>query len=248
MAKLEWDQVGTKRYEMGVGHGVLYVKDGDEYLPGVPWNGLTGIDCDDDDRDITPLYSGNVKAAFAIDSGGCSGSISAYTYPDEFERCIGSERILPGLFLQQQGHTPFGLSYRSFVGDDVRGQESAFKIHLLYGITVTKVSTSRTTLSDSPEALEFSWDFETTPQAADGYEYYSELVFDSRDFDDEFMKQLCDILYGTEDTEPRFPSLDEIIGLFTVVDRSTPPEYEGYPYEHLYPSQDIYPKTRPQEG
>lgn len=238
MAKIVWDQTGERRYEAGVDHGVLYIEENGEYISGVPWNGLTSVDCNDDDRDITPLYSGNTKAAFAIDNGGCTGSINAYTYPDEFERCIGSERVLPGLFMQQQGHTPFGLCYRTFIGNDTDGQEHAFKIHLLYGLVVTKVSVSRPTINDSAEAIEFSWDYESIPRLADGYNSYSELIFDSREFDSEFMDQLLDILYGTEETAPRLPSFDELVDLFTVIDTSIPPEYEGYPYEYLYPTAD----------
>ena len=244
MAKIVWDQTGERRYEAGVDHGVLYIEENGEYISGVPWNGLTSVDCSDDDRDITPLYSGNTKAAFAIDNGGCTGSINAYTYPDEFERCIGSERVLPGLFMQQQEHIPFGLCYRTFIGNDTDGQEHAFKIHLLYGLVVTKVSVSRPTINDSAEAIEFSWDYESIPRLADGYNSYSELIFDSREFDSEFMDQLLDILYGTEETAPRLPSFDELVDLFTVIDTSIPPEYEGYPYEYLYPSADLYPHKR----
>ena len=243
MSRIEWDQVGSRTYEAGVNHGVLYTDYSGTFTNGVAWNGLTGIDCEDDDRESTPLYSGDIKAGLLFDSGGCSGTINAYTYPEEFESCIGSEEVLPGLYMQQQNHPAFGLSYRTNVGNDTAGLEHAYRLHLIYGAVVTSNSISRSTINDSAEALEFSWDFEAMPQEAGDYSPFSELIFDSRKFNSDFMDQLCDILYGTDETPARLPSISELVELFTVIDTSIPPEYEGYPYEYLYPSQDTYPQS-----
>lgn len=239
MSKIEWDQTGMKTYESGVDHGVLYTDYAGSFESGVPWNGLTSIDCEDDDREATALYSGDVKADFLIDAGGCSGTINAFTYPEEFEACIGSEEVLPGIFIQQQSHPKFGMSYRTFVGNDTDGQEHAYKLHLIYGAVITSNSTSRSTVNDSPEALEFSWEFETTPQENADYTF-SELIFDSRKFTSESLAQLETILYGSDDADARLPTLDELIDLFAV-EEPIPAEWDGYPHDRMYPSTTSYP-------
>ena len=40
MATLEWDEVGERKYQTGIDHGVLYLNDGTV----VPWNGLRGME------------------------------------------------------------------------------------------------------------------------------------------------------------------------------------------------------------
>ena len=47
------------------------------------------------------------------------------------------------------------------------------------------------------------------------------------------MDQLEDILYGTEDTPARMPTLAELIELF-YVEEPPPADWEGYPHDDLY--------------
>lgn len=247
MYKMVWDQVGSRKYEIGVDRGVLYADTPDGFTNGVPWNGLISVDTDSGDSDMTPLYSGDVLIDFVSSYDELSGTIGAYTYPEEFEPCLGSVEVLSGIFLHQQDKTRFGLSYRSMIGNDVNG-ELGYKLHLIYNCELSNNSRSRSTVNDSLELEELNFDFKAIPEVSDEYEPYSEIVIDSTKFSSEFMEQLEDILYGTEETEARLPDLDELVELFTVIDTSIPSEYEGYPYLYLYPSQNIYPQTRPQEG
>jgi hypothetical protein len=42
MTQVQWDQVGERRFETGVDHGVLYIPNSSgEYEEGFAWNGLT---------------------------------------------------------------------------------------------------------------------------------------------------------------------------------------------------------------
>lgn len=238
--RIDWDQEGTRRYEVGVDHGVLYQDFGGEFRGGVPWNGLTNVDGEDNGHENTPLYHGDVKSGSLFTYGEYGGSISAYTYPDEFEPCIGSIEAVPGIFTQQQKRAHFGLCYRSFIGNDTLGQEYGYKLHLIYDAEVTGCSTSRSTINDSPEAIEFEWEFEAIPQVSADFDPYSEIIIDSTRFSPEFMSQLEDILYGTENESPRLPTLDELINLF-YVEEPLPPDWEGYPNDRIYPSGDLYP-------
>lgn len=246
MGKIAWDQNGSKKYEMGVDHGVLYQDIGTGFSNGVPWNGLTAVDTDDGEDLTTPMYAGDVKIDIFSGYNDVEGSISAYTYPDEFEPCLGGIEVVQGIYVKHQARSRFGLSYRSWIGNDTKGQEYGYKIHLLYNCEIPNPSVSRPTINDSPEPVEFSWDFECVPMVPedDSYDPYAEIVIDSTKFSPESMVQLEEILYGSETEAPRLPTLDELIELFQVVDTTIPPEYVGYPYENLYPSTTVYPAAQ----
>lgn len=242
MSKLVWDDMSERAYETGVDHGVLYKWSGNEFIDGVAWNGLTNVDSDSEGFDVTPLYSGDVKSDIVSTDETRSGNISAYTYPEEFEPMIGSAEVIPGLRVQnQRDRSRFGLCYRNSVGNGLESQ-AGYKIHLIYNAYVEGVSTSRSTISDSLEAVEFSWDFSCIPLISDDYDPYAEVVIDSRKFNEEFMSQLLDILYGTDEATPRMPTLDELVDLFYATE-PVPEEWDGYPYETLLPSSDLYPKS-----
>ena len=240
MNSIVWDQVGSRKYEVGVDRGVLYEYTPDGFTNGVAWNGLVSVDTDSGDSDVTPLYSGDVLIDLVSSYDEVSGTITAYTYPDEFEPCVGSMEIISGIFLQQQDKTRFGLCYRSGIGNDIN-EEAGYRLHLIYNCELSNNSRSRSTINDSLELEELEFEFKTIPAVSDEYDPYSEIVIDSTKFSSEFMEQLEAILYGTDEEPPRLPDLDELIELFEVIDTSIPPEYEGYPYTFLFPSEDVYP-------
>lgn len=240
MNRIVWDQVGSRKYEVGVDRGVLYEYTPDGFTNGVAWNGLVSVDTDSGDSDVTPLYSGDVLIDLVSSYDEVSGTITAYTYPDEFEPCVGSMEIISGIFLQQQDKTRFGLCYRSGIGNDIN-EEAGYRLHLIYNCELSNNSRSRSTINDSLELEELEFEFKTIPAVSDAYDPYSEIIIDSTKFSSEFMEQLEDILYGTDEDPPRLPDLDELIELFEVIDTSIPPEYEGYPYTFLFPAEDLYP-------
>ena len=240
MPKIVWDAAGEKKYEVGVDRGVLYQEVAGTFVSGVAWNGLIEVEGESEGEDATPLYTGDVKADNLAGYDEYSGTITAYTYPDEFESCIGSTQAVPGIFAQQQRKTRFGLCYRTLIGNDSQGQEHGYKLHLIYNAEITGNSITRNTINDSTEAVEFAWDFSTIPMVVDDYNPYSEIIIDSTKFNSEFMTELENILYGTEEEAPRLPELEELIELF-YVEEPIPPEWIGYPYERLYPSNDLYP-------
>lgn len=239
MSRITWDQVGSRKYEMGVDRGVLYEDTPDGFANGVPWNGLVSVDTDSSDSGITPLYSGDVVIDLVSSYDEVSGTITAYTYPDEFEPCLGSVEVISGIFLQQQDKSRFGLCYRSGIGNDIRN-EAGYKLHLIYNCELSSNSRSRSTINDSLELDELAFDFDTIPTITGDYAPYSEIIIDSTKFNSEFMAQLEDILYGTEEDPPRLPSFEELYDLF-YVEEPPPADWEGYPHDRVYPSPDMYP-------
>lgn len=171
MAKLIWDAMGEHKFETGVNHGVLYLavlnsETGKySYPAGVAWNGLTSVSETPDGGDAEDFYADNIKYLSLRGVENLNGTINAYTYPDEFMQCDGSAVFasMDGVYLRQQIRKMFGLSYTTLIGNDVT-PEAAYMYHLIYGATVSPSDREYSTVSDSPEPIEFSWDYTTTPE------------------------------------------------------------------------------------
>lgn len=235
---LVWDQVGERRYETGVDKGVLYpVADDGAYDDGVAWNGLESVTETPTGADATKTYADNIPYLNLISQELLGGTIAAYTYPDEWAECDGSASPTPGVRVGQQRRRPFGMCYRTRVGNDVEGPDFGYKLHLLYGATASVSERAYTTINDTPEALTFSWPFTTIPVAfADegnaGLKPTSMLTIDSTKEDLDNIAALEAILYGDDETEARLPSPDEVLALFagtaTEVNLSTPANQPTY--------------------
>lgn len=197
---LAWDQVGEKFYEAGVDRGVLYVHDGTKYTDGVVWNGLTSVTKSPEGAESNKQYADNIAYLNLISAEECKGTIEAFTYPEEFEMCDGSRQVAKGAYVGQQSRSTFGFCYRSKIGNDVAGQDLAYKLHIIYGATAKPSERQSQTINDSPEATTFSWEFDTipTPVAAAGVKPTATLVIDSRKTDAGKLAQLEAKLYGTK--------------------------------------------------
>lgn len=214
MAKLVWDKTGERFYETGVKNGVLYpVATGGTYPNGVAWNGLTAITESPSGAEASPLYADDTKYLNLYSVEEFGATVEAYTYPDEFAECDGSAEIAPGVKAGQQKRKSFGLSYRTVMGNDTETNNYGYKLHLIYGAMAAPSQKAYATVNDSPEAITFSWELTTTPVAVAGFEPTSCITIDSTKADPAKMKDLEDILYGTEDEEPRLPLPDEIAQL-----------------------------------
>lgn len=223
--KIAWDEAGKKYYETGVDRGVLYLVDTDgDYPKGVAWNGLTTVTESPSGADSTPLYADNIKYLNLTAAEEFGATIEAYTYPDEFGACDGSEEPTPGVSFGQQGRTQFGLVYRTNVGNDLEGSDFGYKLHLIYGAKAAPSQRAYATINDSPSAITFSWAITTTPVTAEGYKPTSAITIDSTKVDAAKLAALETILYGVKaETTPqvvtavegRLPLPAEIITLMT---------------------------------
>lgn len=219
--KLVWDEDGKKFYEYGVDHGVLYVKEENEYPQGVVWNGLTNVTESPEGAEPTDLWADNIKYGTMMSAEKLNISISAYTYPDEFMECDGAVEVIPGATVQQQNRKTFGISYRTAISD---GNKEGYKLHLVWGCLASPSEKSRDTVNDSPEALTFSWEASTTPvtvtQKIGGAELKptASMEFNSLTIASEKLAALETILYGDESTEARLPLPDEVIETLTAAE------------------------------
>lgn len=200
--KLNWDAVGQKQYESGVSKGVLFKYDAvSQKWRGVAWNGLITVDEKPDGADENELWADNIKYGSLRAAEKFGGTIEAYTYPEEFEGCDGLARPVNGVTIGQQKREKFCLAYVTDVGNDL-DEEAGYKIHLVYDATCKPSDKSYKTRDDNPDAITFSWDFDTTPRPVDGFKPTSLVVVDSQDFVGETAKALLTALenklYGTD--------------------------------------------------
>jgi hypothetical protein len=215
MAKLIWDKVGERFFETGVDHGVLYPMGADgTYSNGVAWNGLTGVTESPSGAEPEPLYADNIKYLNMMSAEEFGASVEAYTYPDEFAECDGSASLAEGVTIGQQDRKTFGLSYRTLLGNDVKGNNYGYKLHLIYGCLAAPSEKGYTSVNESPEAMTLSWEISTTPVNVTGHKPTACVTIDSTKVDAEKLAELEAILYGSESEEPRLPLPDEIAQLF----------------------------------
>ena len=211
MAKLVWDESGKRLYETGVEKGVLYVQgENGQYEQGVAWNGLTAVTESPSGAEPTALYADDIKYLELFSAEEFGATIEAYTYPEEFEACDGSASLGEGVTIGQQDRKAFGLCYRTVVGNDVKGNEHGYKLHLIYGAKAKPSEKAYATVNDSPEAVTFSWEVSTTPVNVAGFKPTASVTIDSTKMQADKLKTIEDKLYGTETQEPTLLMPDEI--------------------------------------
>ena len=201
----------TFRRPCSLRNGVLYVQgENGEYENGVAWNGLTAVTESPSGAEPTALYADDIKYLELFSAEEFGATIEAYTYPEEFEACDGSASLGEGVTIGQQDRKAFGLCYRTIVGNDVKGNENGYKLHLIYGAKAKPSEKAYATVNDSPEAVTFSWEVTTTPVNVAGFKPTASVTIDSTKIQADKLKAIEDKLYGTETQEPTLLMPDEI--------------------------------------
>jgi hypothetical protein len=207
---MRWATAGQRTFEAGLDRGVLFV-DG---IDGVPWNGLISVAESPSGGDLQEYYFDGRKYLQLLSSVEFAATIQAYTYPDEFEVCDGTAPAGNGLFVTNQRRKSFGLCYRTYVGNDLKGVEAAYKIHLIYNALAAPTPRPNNTMSATVDPYNFSWQITTKPPTFAGFKPTAHFVINSQDTPADLLARLEDILYGTESQDPRLPSVDELIFMF----------------------------------
>lgn len=224
--KLVWDKTGEHFYETGVKNGVLYpMSASGTYPKGVAWNGLTAITESPSGAEATALYADDIKYLNLMSNEEFGATVEAYTYPDEFAECDGSASLTEGVYIGQQARKTFGLCYRTTLGNDAKGNDYGYKLHIIYGAMASPSEKAYSTINDSPDAITFSWELSTTPVAVANFKPTASLTIDSTKVDTAKLTALEEILYGKDGTgedhtigavDPRLPLPDEIATLMKV--------------------------------
>lgn len=239
--EINWDKAGDRIYETGVDHGVLYVKTTTEttigstqyktvYGDGVAWNGLTAFNDNPEGADSNEIYADNIQYLNLISAEKFNFGIECYTYPDEFGQCDGSIAAAAGVYVGQQDRKSFGFTCRTRIGNDEVGDSHGYKLHLCYNCKAGPASKDYATINDSPEAITFSYDCTTTPEAftvgtgdtAVTYKPTAHIVIDSTKVDEDDLNALLSILYGTAAegstttaVKGKLPRIQDVVAIFS---------------------------------
>lgn len=198
MAQIKWDEEGQHLYHTGVSKGVLFPFDNTvgRYGTGVPWNGLKTVTETPEGDENSDIYADNIKYLTLRSAPSFKFTIEAYTYPDEFAVCDGTAQLVKGVSLGQQPRTSFAFSYCSKLGNDTKGDAFGELLHIIYGASAAPSERAYNTVSDSPEAISFSWECSTIPVQIDGFQPVSIVTIDSSKIESAKYKKLTDKLYG----------------------------------------------------
>lgn len=206
---LTWDAEGERYYENGVRRGVLYPQNPTTgaYEDGVVWNGLTSVQITPSGGEANPQYADDIKYLNLYSLEEVGATIEAFTYPDEFMECDGSKPVAKNskLYARTQTRKPFGLTWRTNVGNDV-DDEAGYIIHIMYGCKASPSERQYQTINDSPEPITFSWEISTIPPSigVEGMRDTSLFEVDTRNFtttaEKAMITALENKLYGTAAT------------------------------------------------
>jgi hypothetical protein len=208
--KVQWDEMSTRWFETGVDRGMLYVPP----MAGVVWNGLVGVS-------EVPTGGGTTRE-FYIDGEKYmnlpsfeeySATIEAFSSPPEFASCAGRMRISAGLYVCDQHRDAFSLSYRTSIGRNWESYSVGYKLHMVYNVTATVADFTHETMTDRHPLKTRSWTIFTTPEDVPSVKPASHFVVNSLKVDPADLASVEDILYGTSTTDPRFPTVDELMTL-----------------------------------
>ena len=203
---------------------MLYLLDAQgAYSTGVAWNGLTAVTESPSGADATDLWADNIKYLNLIATEDKKGTIKCYTFPKAWEECNGKRGIsgAVGLYVGQQSRKTFGFSCRTLIGNDTEGTDYGYKIYIVYGATASPSDEEYQTVNDNPNAIEFSYEFNTVPvdTGITGIKPCAIFEVKSTDFNTTALqtrlKTLEDKLYGTTNSDPTLPTVAELIGILS---------------------------------
>lgn len=224
MTRLKWSEPKDRQFETGVDRAVLILNDGTI----VPWNGLIGVE-EKGGEGVTTFYHEGRPTLHLPKIKEFGATISAYTYPEEFSKILGVAEGSEGVYLDSQPSETFSLCYRTLVGDGLNGQDSHYKVHLIYNVSVVPSQASYSTLSSSIEPVEFAWEIFATPirlappydppintlvasfssgmgegNSPENYRPTAHFILDSRRIDPVRLRDLESFLYGNYERDPKF--------------------------------------------
>lgn len=214
--RLNWGAPGSRIFETGIDRGVLYI-DGIGY----PWTGLIAVNETPEGGENRSYYLDGIKYYNGSAREEFKATIEAFTYPDEFMACDGTDSMLKGMYITQQRRKSFDFCYRTKVGNDLSGVNNAYKLHLVYNATATPTNKNFRTLGDSSEPVAFSWNISTRNVRFDttniGSRYGAHVVIDSRTTYPWAMQTIENYLYGevgANGSIARMPTPEELIRIF----------------------------------
>lgn len=211
---LVWDEIGKRTYKTGIDHVVLYPQVQGAYPKGVAWNGITSINESPSGAEENAIYADNIKYLSIRSVEDFGLSIECYDTPVEFDACdgCGTPADTTGLTVYQQTRQPFGLSYRSKIGNDEKGDDYGYELHLVYGCTASPSELAHSTINDSVEPGTLSYEVTTVSVPVPNMKPSAHLKVSSLTCPEAKLKALEKLLYGEDEVaDAKLPLPEEVI-------------------------------------
>lgn len=218
--RAKWDELSKKYFEGGCSNAMCYNFNPStkKYDYGEAWNGVTNFTDNPSGADEQASYADNIKYISIRGVENYGFSVGCYTYPDNFKKCLGKKTITKGVTVSQQEREPFGFAVTTKVGNDVSGIDFGETIHLVWNATASPTSKDYSTLNESSSPTEISIECSANPvEVNDQIKPTCNMEICCVGMDSETLqvvRELKDILYGTDTTDPRLPMPSEIISMF----------------------------------
>jgi hypothetical protein len=205
MAELIWDKLGEREYESGVDRAVLYLRDGRV----IPWSGIVSVE-EAGSEEGEPLHYDGFKYAETSISDDYAATVRAITFPDEMLELEGMDAVAPGMYAGEQPPQPFNFAYRTRVGDDIQGDESGYKLHLVYNVIAVPDTKGYSTVSNEAALSEFGWNLTTIPETLVGFKPTAHVIVESTPMNRFLLRDLEEMIWGTETANPSLPVLQTL--------------------------------------
>lgn len=206
MAKMIWDATGERKFEVGVENVAIFPMTESTYGAGVPWNGCTAFNIQPQGGEANKYYADDIHYLTLYSAETTDFTVEAYTYPDEFAACNGQRDLVKGVKIGQQTRKAFGAAFINLVGNDTELQDHGKKLTLVYGCRVSPSEKGHATINENLEPATMSWSGTTTPIAVEGFKPTATCEIDSTVVGDEAFLAVYNYVYGTDETEPVFPT------------------------------------------
>lgn len=213
MAKLTWDNVGERKFEVGVENVAIFPMSGSSYGTGVAWNGCTAFNIQPQGGEANKYYADDQHYLTLYSAETTDFTIEAYTYPDEFAACNGEVDITSGVKIGQQTRKAFGAAFINLVGNDTDLQDHGKKLTLVYGCRVSPSEKGHSTVNENVEPGTMSWSGTTTPVNVANHKPTATVEVDSTIVGEQAFTAVCNKIYGTASTEPTFLTPSEVAEL-----------------------------------
>ena len=224
--KLAWGKPNERLYHQGLDRGVLY-RPG---KPPVAWNGITSFNEDGEGGGGAMFYRDGLVYLSDVEPSDFKGSLSVFTWPEEFSETLGMPQVTDGFFVDNQKPKRFSFSYRTLVGSGMQGDLFGYQIHLVYNAVPSIGSRTRKTMNRDPEIVEFNFDLVCTPVRLPGYRPTAHYIIDTRYLSAAEVTNIENILYGTPTVDGRLPEPSELYDLMHFGDTITFTEHEIQAY------------------
>lgn len=207
MARITWGENESGTYSSGLDRGVLFPGDGIS----VPWMGLVSVSERYEGSTPEAVYVDGRKVIHTPHAPEFAANLTAYTYPEEFDRFLGYDEISNGITAGEQLiDDVFHVSYRTMVDGGPH-----YQLHVLFNLTAIADDLERVSHAEEVDPLEFSWDLQSIPQGFSDSIFLSHLMFDSRKINPGLLKIIEERLYGTSSEDGSIQQVIDFVSKFT---------------------------------